>query len=87
MAMTAMQHWLERLGYAAEPAALHVRGEAIPETHPYALEIKTLLRPDGAVRAQAVFDVEGVPTVVFVGDDEAPLTRDRKSTRLNSSHT
>jgi len=73
--MTAMQHWLERLGYAAEPASLHARGEAIPDTHPYALEIKTLLRPDGAVRALAVFDVEGVPTVVFVGDDKAPLTR------------
>ena len=65
---------LKRLGYAAEPAVLHLRGNAIPETHPYALEIKTLLKPDGAVRAQAVFDVEGVPTVVFVGDDDEPLT-------------
>ncbi len=71
---SATQNWLERLGYAAEPAVLHMRGEAVPETHPYALEIKTLLKPDGAVRAQAVFDVEGVPTVVFVGGDEAPMT-------------
>jgi hypothetical protein len=70
----ATQKWLERLGYAAEPAVLHLRGEAVPETHPYALEIKSLLKPDGAVRAQAVFDVEGVPTVVFVGDDDLPLT-------------
>lgn len=70
----AIEMWLEKLGYAAEPAVLHTRGEAIPETHPYALEIKALLKPDGAVRAQAVFDVEGVPTVVFVGDDEKPLT-------------
>lgn len=70
----AVQSWLEKLGYAAEPNVLHLRGESIPETHPYALEIKTLLKPDGAVRAQAVFDVEGVPTVVFVAEDGAPLT-------------
>lgn len=53
---------------------LHLRDEPVPDTHPYALEIKTLLKPDGAVRAQAVFDVEGVPTVVFVAEDGAPLT-------------
>lgn len=41
---------------------------------PYALEIKSLLRTEGAVCAQAVFDVEGVPTVVFVGDDDRPLS-------------
>ena len=70
---STLQNWLERLGYAAEPAVLHRRGETVPELHPFALEIKTLLRPDGAVRAQAVFDVEGVPTVVFVGGDR-PLT-------------
>ena len=70
-----MQDWLDRLGYTAEPAVLHRRGEAVPEPHPYALEIKALLRPDGAIRAQAVFDVEGVPTVVFVGDDDEPLSK------------
>ncbi|MEJ0049190.1 MAG: N-6 DNA methylase [Rhodospirillales bacterium] len=53
---------------------LHLRGGELPEAHPYALEIKALLRPEGAIRAQAVFDVEGVPTVVFVGDDEAPFS-------------
>lgn len=74
MTTTAIQNWLERLGYAAEPAVLHLRGEAVLETHPYALEIKVLLKPDGAVRAKAVFDVEGVPTVVFVGDDDEPLS-------------
>ncbi|MGE3335223.1 MAG: N-6 DNA methylase [Rhodospirillaceae bacterium] len=47
----------------------------MPETHPYALEIKALLKPDGAIRAQAVFDVEGVPTVVFVGGDDKPLSQ------------
>lgn len=74
MTATTVQNWLEKLGYAAEPDVLHLRGEAVPETHPYALEIKTLLKPDGAVRAQAVFDVEGVPTVVFVSGDGAKLS-------------
>lgn len=69
-----MQDWLERLGYAAETAVLHRKGEQVSETHPYALEIKTLLREDGAIRAHAVFDVEGVPTVVFVGNDGQPLS-------------
>jgi hypothetical protein len=58
--------WLNRLGYADEPAVLHAPGDKIREGHPYAFEIETLLRPDGAIRARAVFDVEGVPTVVFV---------------------
>jgi hypothetical protein len=70
-----LQSWLDKLGYSAEPSVLHQRGETVPETHPYALEIKALLKPDGAIRAQAVFDVEGVPTVVFVGDDAQLLTQ------------
>ncbi len=73
MASIGVQDWLEKLGYTAEPDVLHLRGAPVPETHPYALEINALLRPDGAIRAQAVFDVEGVPTVVFVGDDDEPL--------------
>lgn len=73
VASIGVEDWLEKLGYAAEPDVLHRRGAPIPEAHPYALEINALLRPDGAIRAQAVFDVEGVPTVVFVGDDNAPL--------------
>ncbi|MGO6748001.1 N-6 DNA methylase [Rhizobium ruizarguesonis] len=73
--MTAgIARWLDRLGYSAEPAALHVRDASVPREHPYALEIRSLLREDGAVRALAVFEVEGVPTVVFVGDDEEPIT-------------
>jgi hypothetical protein len=71
----AINQWLDKLGYAAEPSVLHLRNEAIPDAHPYALEIKTLLKPDGAVRAQAVFEVEGVPTVVFVGSGTMPLSR------------
>ena len=68
-----LHRWVDQLGYAAESAALHRRSEAVPDAHPYALEIKTLLKPDGAVRARAVFDVEGVPTVVFVGDGDLAL--------------
>lgn len=73
MANAHVQQWLDRLGYSADPASLHVRGAAVPAAHPYAMEITGLLKPNGAIRAQAVFDVEGVPTVVFVGDD-GPLT-------------
>jgi N-6 DNA Methylase len=69
-----LNDWLGRLGYAEEPAVLHLRGDDVAEKHAYALEIKALLRPEGAIRARAVFDVEGVPTIVFVGDDEAPLS-------------
>src|SRR5437660_12914545 len=70
---TAVDSWLEKLGYTGDPTVLHMRGAPVRETHPYALEIKALLKADGNVRAQAVFDVEGVPTVVFVGDDQKPL--------------
>jgi hypothetical protein len=69
-----VQEWLERLGYAAEPVVLHRRGSNIPERHPYSVELGSLLRSDGFIRAQAVFDVEGVPTVVFVGGDSGPYS-------------
>ncbi|NIE81500.1 N-6 DNA methylase [Asaia sp. As-1742] len=74
MTAATVQNWLEKLGYSAEPGVLHLRGKGVPDTHPYALEIKTLLKPDGTVRAQAVFDVEGVPTVVFVAEGGIPLS-------------
>lgn len=66
MTVVALEDWLERLGYV-EPAVLHRRGEDVPEGHSYAPEIKALLHPEGAIRARAVFDVEGLPTVVFLG--------------------
>src|SRR6478672_826905 len=72
MTSTAQQ-WFEKLGYSAEPEVLHRRGDRVPDEHPYALEIRSLLKPDGAIRAQAVFDVEGVPTVVFVGEEGEAL--------------
>ncbi len=41
----------------------------MPPTHPYSLEIHALLKDDGTVRARAVFDVEEVPTIVFLDND------------------
>ena len=64
-----VESWLEGLGYSDQPEFLHRRGEVVPPTHPYALEIHALLQGDGTVRARAVFDVEGVPTIVFLDDD------------------
>lgn len=78
MSTGTLSAWLQRLGYSDEAGVLHLRGQKIREGHPYALEIETLLRPEGAIRAQAVFDVEGVPTVVFIADaDGALLSTDK----------
>lgn len=73
MSTATVERWLEGLGYASEAAVLHRQGALLPDGHPYASELNALLQPEGAIRAQAVFDVEGVPTVVFVEDDGAAL--------------
>ncbi|MCY4012738.1 MAG: N-6 DNA methylase [Gammaproteobacteria bacterium] len=76
--MTAsLDTWLERLGYTDEPRFLHRRGDALSTTHPYALEIHALLKDDGSVRARAVFDVEGVPTIVFLDNDDHTASEER----------
>lgn len=70
-----LSRWLDQLGYSAEAEALHRAGDVISPAHPYALEMHAMLQPQGAIQAQAVFDVEGVPTVVFVSErDGRPLT-------------
>ena len=69
MSRASVDNWLEALGYADDPEPLHRRGDTVPPTHPYALEIHTLLKHDGSVGARAVFDVEGVPTIVFLDRD------------------
>lgn len=75
MTSATLSQWLDALGYAGEPQALHRRAEAIGAAHPYASELRTLLDANGPIRANAVFDVEGVPTVVFVeGESDRPLT-------------
>lgn len=68
MTVAPMQEWLDKLGYAAEPQSLHIANTELSYAHPYALEVQALLRFDGQVQAHAVFDVEGVPTVVFLDD-------------------
>ena len=69
MTAASVEKWLDGLGYADEPDLLHRRGETVPPQHPYALEIHALLKHDGSVRARAVFDVEGVPTIVVLDGD------------------
>ena len=76
MTIASVENWLEKLGYADERELLHRRGETIPSSHPYALEIHALLREDGSIGARAVFDVEGVPTIIFLdGDLQAGASR------------
>ena len=77
MTAALVEKWLDGLGYADEPELLHRRGDTIPPRHPYALEIRTLLKHDGSVRARAVFDVEGVPTIVVLDGDIQGSTADQ----------
>ena len=69
MSTARVENWLDVLGYSDQPEFLHRRGEVVSPAHPYALEIHALLQGDGSVQARAVFDVEGVPTIVFLDDD------------------
>lgn len=62
--------WLKALGYASAEGALHVPGSPVDPAHPYASEIQSLLDQTGPVRATAVFDVDGVPTVCFLEGPE-----------------
>lgn len=73
MTRRVLTSWLEKLGYVAESGGLHLSETVPPNGHPYGPEIRSLLDPDGAIRAKAVFDIEGVPAVVFLADDDAPL--------------
>lgn len=65
----ALHKWLEAWGYADSPDALHLSVATLPANHPYRSELKGLLDPQGAIRAKAVFDVDGVPTVCFLDHD------------------
>jgi hypothetical protein len=73
MTQDTLSRWLDSLGYASAEASLHRTGQRVPEDHPYAVEIDALLSPHGEIQAQAVFDVEGVPTVCFLGDEDGDL--------------
>ena len=64
-----LQRWLKSWGYLDAPGALHTAPELVPAEHIYRREICGLLDPAGVVRAQAVFDVDGVPAVCFLAED------------------
>lgn len=82
MNTAVMDKWLDAWGYKAAPSALHRPGRAIAEDHAYRAELSELLRPDGGVRAEAVFDVDGVPTVCFLADDGRLLANPGKLAEL-----
>ena len=68
MTQPVTQRWLDAWGYTQAPGALH-RSAAVPGTHAYRPELEALLDPQGAIRATAVFDVDGIPSVCFLEDD------------------
>lgn len=65
----SLNKWLDAWGYSEASGSLHVRAESVPGDHPYRTEIGSLLDPRGVIRAKAVFDVEGVPTICFLEGD------------------
>lgn len=68
MKTAALNNWLDAWGYLQDAGNLHRAGK-VPGSHPYAREIDDLLDPNGDIRARAVFDVDGVPTVCFLAKD------------------
>lgn len=74
MALDRLSAWLQVLGYDAAGEAIHHCDGRVDATHPYAVELSDLLRCDGQIRAHAVFDVQGSPTVAFFEDDGTLLS-------------
>lgn len=66
MTQAHFEQWLSTLGYAEREASLFRSEREVPPTHPYASELRNLLDPQGLIRAKAVFEVDGTPTVAFV---------------------
>lgn len=81
MRQEALNRWLTVLGYDPALASLHFAAKEMAPRHPYAPELLDLLHPEGEIRAEAVFDVEGVPTVTFFWNDGTLL---RDSSRLDA---
>ena len=69
MTQPVTQRWLDIWGYSQAPKSLHLSATSVPGTHAYRPELEALLDPQGAIRATAVFDVDGIPTVCFIEDD------------------
>ena len=77
METAILDTWLSKLGYADEGPSLYRHGDTVPENHPFASEIKVLLRLSDPIRARAVFEVEGTPAVTFLASSEdRPLSSD-----------
>lgn len=76
-----LDSWLRVLGYDTASRAFHRAGKPAPAQHRYAPELHDLLNPQGEIRARAVFDVEGTPTVCFFEDEQGELLNDQA--RLN----
>ena len=69
MTANASDQWLEKLGYDNGSPSLHRAGDDVRSQHRYGPELDVLLDIDGPIRAHAVFDVDGVPTVCFFKDE------------------
>jgi hypothetical protein len=63
------KRWLEAWGYASALEGLHRHQIELPASYAYRNELEELLNPKGIIRATAVYDVEGTPTVCFIEDD------------------
>ncbi len=74
MTQQRFDQWLHALGYDPASSSLHLASSQLAPRHPYAPELHDLLNPQGEIRAEAVFDVEGVPTVSFFVDDGSLLS-------------
>jgi hypothetical protein len=66
---SSLHKWLDAWGYTSSPGSLHTSSDQVAPDHPYRTELNDLLDPKGNIRAKAVFDVEGIPTVCFVEKD------------------
>jgi hypothetical protein len=79
MATHESDQWLAKLGYTVATGDLH-RPREQRTAHRYGPELEALLDPEGHIRAEAVFDVDGVPTICFL--EEGGLLED--SARLDA---
>lgn len=77
MARSEFRRGMQALGYNLASSSMHGVNSQLRNRHPYAPELQDLLDPAGEIRAEAVFDVEGVPTVCFFSDDGS-LANDEK---------
>lgn len=82
MTQDRFAQWLQALGYDPASSSLHRPSSKLASQHAYAPELHDLLSPQGEICAEAVFDVEGVPTVSFFLDDGSLLSDEVRLTNL-----